>query len=154
MRGPLEEEEGRALLERRILGDQLLIAALERRQMIDFVFGEPLEDAAGAVVAGQRLGAGVELAAAALGGDGDAQRVAGEHALGRFAVHVRAMRACTAVFAPAEDLDDGLGWFEMTLRRHLVDQQLDVGAQELGRAVAIVTDEVIVTRMLGCPFET
>ena len=52
-----------------------------------------------------------------------------------------------ALLTRAIDLDDALARREAAGRRHLLDERLDVRAQELGRAVAGLADQVEVTRM-------
>src|SRR5262245_42039425 len=50
-RGPLEEQERGAILERRIVGEELGVAPLERGEMLALLGGERLEDAAALRVA-------------------------------------------------------------------------------------------------------
>ena len=96
----------------------------------------------------RRGGARVELEAAPLGGDGDAQRVAREHELGRGAVERHGLRAGAAVFAGAEDLHDASATArEFARRRHFLDNRFDVGAQEFRRPVAGRADEMEVPRV-------
>ncbi len=52
-----------------------------------------------------------------------------------------------ALLAGAEDLEHGAFRGEVARRRDLLDERLDVGAEELGRAVTGVADEVEVPRM-------
>src|SRR6476620_1694215 len=81
--GPLEKQERRATLERGIGRDELGIALLECSEVMLLVLGQPLEDFTTARIVRQRRSPRVELEAAALGGYGDAQRVACEHQFGR-----------------------------------------------------------------------
>src|SRR5438046_988870 len=67
--GAFEEEERGPRLERRICGDQLRVALLERREVLAFFAGEFLEDAAPARIAGEGRRTRVEVQTAALGGD-------------------------------------------------------------------------------------
>ena len=78
----LEEQERRPRLELRILLEQLLVAVLERLQVMHFFGGELAEDLARARILHQLDAAPVELHAAALGGNRNAQRVAREQQLG------------------------------------------------------------------------
>ena len=55
--------------------------------------------------------------------------------------------AGAARLAGAVDLDDALARGEAARRRHFLDQRLDVGAEELVRAVAGLADQVKVARM-------
>ena len=86
---------------------QLLVARLELAEMLLLFLRELLEDAAAAGVLGHSRAARIELQAAALGGDGDAQRVAREQQLGRAAFDRRGAPGA-AGFAGAVDLQDAL----------------------------------------------
>ena len=147
-RRALEEQERRPRFEQRILRHQLRIALLERAQVIALLGGQPLEHVAAPRVGRQARRAEVELEAAALGGDRDAQRVAREDELGHRAVQCRrpvlpvrhssqVPKICSTVWSAAK------------LRAAATSsmKRLDVGAQELGRAVTHVADEVKVAWM-------
>src|SRR5262249_1072283 len=142
-----EEEERRPRLEQRILRDQLLVALLQRAQVLFLLFGQLLEDRAPPRVARQARGARVELEAAALGGDRHAQRVAREDELGRRAVDRRRLLARPALLARAVDLDDLLRRREVARGRDLLHQRLDVRAEELRRAMARRADQMKVARV-------
>ncbi len=142
----LEEQERRPRLELRILLEQLLVAVLERLEVMHFLGGELAEDLARARILHQLDAAAVELHAAALGGDGDAQRVAREQQLGGGGLFVGGA-AGAARLARAVDLHDALPRGERARRRDFFDQRLDVGAEELVRAVAGLADQVKVPRM-------
>ena len=77
----LEEQERRLRFELRVALEQGAVARLEPVEVIDLLFGQLLEDMAAAAVLDQARRPGIELTAAALGGDGDAHRVAGEQQL-------------------------------------------------------------------------
>src|SRR5580704_2508044 len=109
MRGALEEQECRARLELRVLGQQLAVPLLEGAQMLPLFRGKLLEDRPSARVGRHAGGARVELQAAALGGDRDAQRVPREDQLGRRTVDRRGLPAGPAFLAGADNLDDRLG---------------------------------------------
>ena len=81
IRCPFEEEERRPRLELRILLQQLLVAGLERTEMLFFLFCQLFEDAAAPWVTRQARGATVELQPAALGGYCNPQRIASEEQL-------------------------------------------------------------------------
>ena len=123
-------DEEREHLELRIERQQLAIAALQPAKVIDFFLGELQQHGAGARVAGDPRGAGVEVAAAALGGDGDAQGVAREQQLG-LPLGRRRRAAGPAGLARPVDLDDALARAEAPRRGHFLDQGLDVRAEEL-----------------------
>ena len=78
VRRALEEQERRPRLELRVALEQLAVARLELAQVLLLLARQILENLAAARVLGDAGGAGVELQAAALGGDRDAQRVARE----------------------------------------------------------------------------
>ncbi len=126
----LEEQERRPRLELRILLQQLAVARLELAEMLLLLLGQLLEHAAAARVARDARGARVELQAAALGGNRDPQRVAREQQLGRAALG-GGRPPGAARLARAVDLQHALARREVARRRHLFDQRLDVGAEEL-----------------------
>ena len=126
--------------------EQGAIARFEPVEVVDFLRGQLLEHVAAARVLHQRGGPGVELAAAAFGGNGDAQRVAREQQLGIAAVGLR-RAAGLAGLARAVDLHHALARGEVARRRHFFDERFDVGAEELERAIAGLADQVIVARM-------
>ncbi len=100
-RRALEEEKRRPRLELRIFGQKLAISGFERAQVFAFLGRQPLKHSAPARIAREARRALVELQPAALGRDGDAQSVAGEHQLGRAAVDGRRRRARAACLAGA-----------------------------------------------------
>ena len=114
--------------------------------MLLLLLGELLEHAPPARILGHPRAARIELQAAPLGGDGDAQRVAREQQLGRAAFRRRRAPG-PARFAGAVDLQDALPRREVARRRHFLEQRLDVRAQELERPVAGLADEMKVPRM-------
>src|SRR5204862_6699981 len=107
-RRALEEQECRPGLEERVFRDQRRIALFERAQVIALLCGQPLEDVAAARLSRQLGGPQVELEAAPLGGNGDAQRVTREDELGRGAVQGRDLLARAALVTRAENLQDRL----------------------------------------------
>ena len=80
---PLKKRNVGPRLELRILLQQLLVAALQRAEVLLLLFRELLEDPPAARVARDARGARVELEAASLRGNRDAQRVAREQQLRR-----------------------------------------------------------------------
>src|SRR5262245_38703817 len=106
--GALEEEERRARFELRIARQQHGVPRLQRGQVFLLFAGQLREHAPAAGIARDRGGAGVELEAAALGGDRDAERIAREEQLGRTPVDGGALPARPARLALAVDLDDAL----------------------------------------------
>jgi hypothetical protein len=104
-------------------------------------------------LAADRGGARVEVQAAALGRDRDAQGVPREERLGRAAVNRRRLPPGPAVLALAVDLHHALPGGEVPGRRDLLDEGLDIGAQELGRLVAGLADQVKVPRVAVGVFE-
>ena len=77
--GAFEEEERWARLELGIAPQQLAIARLEFAEVFLLLHRQILKDLATARILGHARRAGVEIEAAALGGDRNAQRVAREH---------------------------------------------------------------------------
>ena len=98
-------------------------------------------------------GARVELEAAALGRNGDAQRVARENHLRRPALAGR-RPAGLAFLARAVNLHDALLAGEFSRRGHFFDQRFDVGAEKLERLIAGLADQVKVPRMAVRVLET
>src|SRR4051812_47044081 len=92
---------------------------------------QALEYLAASRVGRERGRSRVELEAAPLGRDRDAERVPREHELGRRAVHGRAANARATFLAGAKNLDDRLRRIEAASAGDLLDQRLDVRAQEL-----------------------
>src|SRR5262249_8033121 len=119
---------------------------LERAEVLLLFAGETLEDLAAARVGRQPRGARVELEPAPLGGDRDAQRIAGEHPLGRLAVDRRGLGAGPALVAGTVDLQDRLLRPERGGGGDLLDQPPDIGTGELGRTMALVADEMKMPR--------
>ena len=109
-------------------------------------FGEALEHLPPARILGDARGAGVELEPAALGGNRNAQRVAREEQLARRAFFGRRL-AGAARFAGAVNLHDALPRREAARGGDLLDQRLDVRAEELVRAIAGLADQMEVARM-------
>src|SRR5262245_48574904 len=151
--GALEEEERRARLELRVLCRELAIPLLQRAEMFLFFLGELMEDRAAARVLGHAGRPRVELETAALGGNRHPQRVTREHQLRGRAVYRRRLLAGPAFVAGPEDLDHLLRRREIARRRDFLHQRLDVRAQEFGRPVTRVADEMKVTRMAVRRFE-
>ncbi len=106
---------------------------------------EILENLAAARVLRDARRAAVELEAAALGGNRDAQRVAREEQVGV------ALRTCCApgpaLLAGAVDLHDALRRGEVARGRHFLHDALDVRAEELERPMTGLADQVEVARM-------
>src|SRR5262249_16214798 len=105
-----------------------------------------LEDAAAAGVAGDARGARVELEAAAFGCDGDAERIAREQQLRHAAFRDRRPSGA-AGFAGTVNLQDALARGEPAGGSDLLDQRLDIRAQELERSIAALADQVEVPRV-------
>ena len=109
------------------------------------LFGrEVLEDLAGPDVLDQLGAPRIELEPAALGGDGDAQRVAGEHRLGGGGGTRRPV-AALAVLARPVDLHHALPCPEAAGLGDLGQKHLHVGAEKLGRPVAGLADQMEVS---------
>ena len=145
MAAPLKNRNVGARFEPRVLLEQFLVAILERLQVMHFLGRELAEDLARPRILDQLDAAAVELHAAALGRDRDAQRVAREQQLRIDALFSGGAGA--ARFAGAVDLHHGLPRGEGARGRDFFDQLLDVRAQELVRAVAGLADQVEVARM-------
>ena len=111
-----------------------------------FFLGETWKTLPAARILGDARGARVELEAAALGRNRNAQRVAREQQLAGRAFFGR-RPAGAARLAGAVDLHDALPRREAARRRHFLDQRLDVGAEKLVRAIAGLADEMKVPRM-------
>ena len=141
-----EEQERRAGLESRVLSQQTLVARLQPREVVAFLVGELLEDVARArrLRGGRSLG--VELVAAALGGHRDAHRVAREEQLGRDRIGGLDAAGATLLARPV-NLQHALTRREVPGRRDLFDEPFDVGAEELGRTVAGLADQMEVARV-------
>src|SRR5262249_59115585 len=135
-------EERRPRLEERISGEQLRIPLFKSGEMLLFFFGKLLEDRAPARVLRERRGAIVEVEPAAFGRNRDAERVAGKHQLRCRAIDVRdtgrTRGTSAAFFAGADDLYNGLSRFEIAGRGDLFHQRLDIGAEELRRAMTLL----------------
>ena len=151
VRRALEEQECRPRLEARILLEQLLVAVLERLQMVHFFGGELAKYLPRPRILHQLDAAPVKLHAAALGGNRDPQCVAREQQL-----RIDVLFGCgtgAARFTGAVDLHHGLSRGERARERDFFHQLLDVRAQELVRAVAGLADQVKVARMAIRMFE-
>ena len=142
----LEEEERRLRFERGIGGHQLAVAGLELAEVFLLLAGQPLEHLLAARIAREPRRARIELEAAALGRDGDAQRVAREDRLGGHRRRLGRL-AGAAVLARAVDLQDALRGAKLRAVGHFFEQRLDIRAQELERLIAGLADEVEVPRM-------
>src|SRR6185369_9831080 len=103
----LEEEERGARFELWIALQQLRVPRFELAEVLLLFFGQVLEHLARPRVARHAGGAGVELEAAALGRDRDAERVAREHEI-RVAVAAARRPAGAALLAGAVDLHHAL----------------------------------------------
>ena len=146
VRRAFEEQERRPRFELRILFEQLLVALLERAEMVLFFLGETMKHVPAARVLGDPRRAGVELEPAALGRDRDAQRVARKQQLAGRALF-RRRPAGPARLAGAVDLHHALPRRESARSSDLLDQRLDVRAEELVRAIAGLADQMEVPRM-------
>jgi len=145
--GALEEQERRARFELRVALQQLGIARFELLEVLFLFEREMLEGLAAARIAGHARRTRVELEAAPLRGNRDAQGVTGEDEIG---VSVGAGRGApgAALLAGAVDLDHALGRGETARGRHLFDEHLDIRAEELERAVTALANEM---EMAGLP---
>src|SRR5262245_43825212 len=152
--GALEEEEGRTRFELRIARGERRVTLLQRAEMLALLGGELLEHRAPAAIPGERGGTRIEFEAAALGRDRHPQGVAREHAVGRRAVNRRRFPAGPAFLAGAENLHHRLGRREVSRRRDLFHQRLDVRAQKLRRTMAGRADEMKVSRVAERRLET
>ena len=88
----------------------------------------------------------IELEAAALGRDRNAQGVAREEQLGRAVLGLDRLAGPAGLARPV-NLQHALPRREVARRRHFLDERLDVRAEELEAAVAGLADQVKVTRM-------
>src|SRR5690606_13146563 len=139
----LEEQERRTRFQLGIALEQPLIARLERAEVLLLLFGELLEDRTPPRILRDLGGAGVELEPAALGRDRDPQRVAREDERRRRSRdRRRGAAAGPAVLALPVDLQDALARGEAARRGDLLDERLDVGAEELGGLVAGLADQM------------
>src|SRR4051812_16699147 len=146
-RRAFEEQERRPRLELWIPRQQLAVALLEGAEMLLLFGRELLKHRAAARIPGQAGGAGVELEAAALRGNGHAQRVPREHQLRHRAVDRRRAAAGAALLADPGDLHGGLRRLEVSRRGDLLEQRFDIGTEELGRGVTRGADQVEVARV-------
>ncbi len=153
VRGPLEEQEGGAGLEQRILRKELLVARLELPEVFLFLIGETLEDPPPACVLGQPCGTRVELEPAAFGRNRNPQCVTSKQQLGGAPFDGRRPPR-PARFAGAVDLQDALPWSEVTGGGDLFEERLDVGTEKLEGSIAGLADQVKVTRMTVRVLET
>src|SRR4051794_8578581 len=147
VRRALEEEERGMRLELGIAGEQHLVSLFERAQVLALLLRQLLEYAAAPRVAGNRRGTRIELQTAALRGNGDTQRVAGEEQFGGAAVDRGRLPSRTAVLALAVDLDHALSGGEVARGSDLLDERLDVRAEELRGLIAGFADQVKVPRV-------
>ena len=99
------------------------------------------EDIAGPRVADQPGAPRIELEPAALGRDGDAQRVTGEHRVGGRG-RARGAISLAAVLTGSVDLHDALARHEAPRLGDLRQQHFDIGAEKLGRPVAGLADQM------------
>src|SRR5262245_5474350 len=146
VRRALEKEERRPRLELRILLEELAVPRFERREMRLLFLGELLEHAAAARIARNARRARIELEAAALRRDRDAERIAREQQLRRSTFCSRRSSG-PARFARAVDLQHALTRREVAGRRHFLDERFDVGAEELEAAIAALADQMEMARM-------
>ena len=114
--------------------------------MFLFLLGQLVEHSPSARIPGDARRAGIELEAAPLGGDGDAQRVAGKEQLGRAILGVDGLSG-TARFARPVNLQHALPRREVPRRRYFLDERFDVRAQELEAPIAGLADQVKVARV-------
>ena len=115
--------------------------------MLLFFAGKPLEHAPPALVRRQTGGPCVEFQPAPLRGNGNAQGVAGKNTLRRFPVDERRLLASTAFLTGTVDLDDRPRRGEVSGGGDVLDHRFDVRAEELGRLVALLADQMEVPRM-------
>src|SRR5207342_1977259 len=108
--------------------------------------GELLEYAAASRIARHARRTRVELEAAALGRDGDAERVAREHRVGRRRRHGRGPALSTGLTGPV-NLQHALPRFEAARRGNFLDQRFDVRAQKIERLIARLANEMKMPRM-------
>ena len=113
--------------------------------------GKLLKHGASARVLRDARGTRVKLQPAALGCDGDAQRISGKNQLRRPALGCRPPGL--AFLARAVNLDNALLAGEVPCRRHFLDQRLDIGAEKLERLVAGLANQVEVPRVAVGVFE-
>ena len=142
-----EEEERRPRLELRITREQLTVPIFELAQVSVFVLSKLLEDRASSRIARNRRRARIELAPASFRRNRNAQRIAREQQFGDTAVDGGGLPAGPARLAFAVDLDHALTRPEVARCRDFLDESFDVGAEELGRLVAGLADQVKVTRV-------
>src|SRR5215203_4536314 len=137
VRRTLEEEKRRPGLQLRVPPQQLGVTLFERREVFLLLGCEVLENFAAPRITGDPGGAGVEVQTAALGGNRDTQRVAREHEVGVAVIgSCRQVAAAAAVLTLPVHLHHALGSGEPTRGGNLLDQSLDVRAEELERFVA------------------
>src|SRR4051812_12464299 len=145
---PFEEQESRTGLEVRVAPQQLGIPVFECGQMFLFLCREVVENLATAGVLGHARSAGVELEAAPLSGNRDAERVSREHQIAMAMLGLGRMAASgAAVLALAVNLDHALRRGEAARRSDLLDQPLDIGTEEFEGLVTGLADQVEVTRL-------
>src|SRR5687767_3623589 len=122
VRGAFEKEKRGTRLQLGIHLEQLRVSRFERAEMFFLFFRKFLKDRAPAKILGDTRGAGVELEAAALGRDRDAQRVARENHLGGAALRSGRLAGLTFL-ARAVDLHHALLAGEFSRRGHLFDER-------------------------------
>src|SRR5262245_6267651 len=116
-----------------------------------------LKDSPAAGILRQARGSGIELIAAFLGRNRDAQCITREHELGRSPVHRPRLRppgARPAFFTHAENLDDGLLGCKTAGSGYFFHEGLDIRAQELGRTMAGIADQMEMAGMAIRVLET
>ena len=122
------------------------VAGLELAEMFLLLHGEVLEHLPAARILRHARRARVEVEAAALGRDRNAQRITREDEIG-VAAFERRGAAGAAFLARPVDLDHALRRCEVPGRRDFLDEALDVGAEELERPVTGLANEVGVPRL-------
>src|SRR6266545_4885336 len=135
VRRTLEEEERRPRFKLRVARHQLAVAPFELAEVLFLFRRQIVKHLAAARIACDLCGARVELEPAALGGNRDTQRIAGEQEV-RVAGLGAAVTSRAALFARAVNLDDALRRTEAARGRDFLDERLDVRAEKFERPAA------------------
>lgn len=153
VRRAFEEEERGTGFELRVAHQELPVPAFQLSKVFLLFFGEVLKDLAASRVARQTRSARVELEPASLGGNRDAECIPREQQLG-IAVGARRGTTGPALLARPVDLHDALRRREASGAGDFLDKGFDVRAQELGRSIARLADEMKVPGMAIGMLET
>src|SRR6185503_8562972 len=132
---------------------QLGVARLELAEMFLLLQRKVLEHFSTASVFRHLCRARIEIEAAPLGRNRNAQRVTGKHEIGVTAFKARRASGAT-LLARAIDLDDALRGGEISGRRDFLDKALDVGAEELERPMTGFANEMEMPRLTVRMLET